>query len=164
LGDEPVKFSILTMFLLPFLVGFPQGEKQAIVYVKHLEPPLHYPALGRQAQIQGTVMVKLTIAADGTVLAAEALTRDQDSQSNAHPLLREETEKFVKKWTFGCAYCSPNVPYEKTMRFVYRLEGEGVSYDDTRVVMELPDQVTITASPRECDHCPPKKSSHGETK
>ncbi len=147
-----MKLSLSVMSLLLLLVSFPQGERQAIVYVKHLEPPLHYPALGRQAQIQGTVIVKLTIAADGTVLAAES--------ANAHPLLRDETEKLVKKWTFGCAYCTPNVSYENATRFIYRLEGEGISYDNTSVVMELPDQVTITASPRECDHCPPKKKGN----
>jgi hypothetical protein len=159
-----MKLSILAVSLLFFLVGLPQEEKQAIVYVKHLEPPLHYPALARQVQIQGTVIVKLTIAADGTVLAAESQTRNQDPQANAHPLLRDDTEKLVKKWTYGCAYCSSPVPYEKTIKFIYRLEGERISYDDTRVVMDLPHEVTITASPRECDHCPRKKSSHGGTK
>ena len=134
----------------------PDQEEKPIIYVKHLEPPLHYPAVARAAQLQGTVIVKLTIAADGAVLTAES--------SSGYPLLRDETEKLVKKWTFGCANCSPRVPYEKTIKFIYRLEGEGISYDDTRIVMDLPNEVTITASPRECDHCPPKKSSHGGTK
>jgi hypothetical protein len=132
-----------------------QQPNSPVIYVKHLEPP-HYPALGRHAQIQGTVIVKLTIGADGVVLSTESLA--QDGEKLAHLLLREETEKLVKKWTFGCVNCSPNVPFEKTMKFIYRLEGEGIPYDDSRVVMELPDEVTITASPRECDHCPPKKA------
>jgi hypothetical protein len=89
------------------------------------------------------------------VLAAASLA--QDGQKPAHPLLRDETEKLVRKWTFVCVHCPPNVPFEKTMKFIYRLEGEGITYDDSRVVMELPDEVTITASPRDCDHCPPKK-------
>ena len=144
-----MKFSIMVVSLLISLLGLPQEEKQPVVYIKHMEPPLHYPALARQVGIQGTVIVKLMIAANGTVLAAES--------SDAHPLLKDNTEHLVKKWTFGCAYCAPGVPYERTMRFSYRLEGEDVSYDDTRVVMELPDQVTITASHRECDHCPRKK-------
>jgi hypothetical protein len=150
-----VKFSLLAISALLIQVTPPQGEKQPVVYVKHLEPPLHYPAIGRQAQIQGTVIVKLTIGADGAVLAAESLA--QDGQKLAHPLLRDATEKLVKKWTFGCVNCSPIVPFEKTIKFIYRLEGEGISYYDSRVAMELPDEVTITASPRECDHCPRKK-------
>jgi len=134
----------------------PDQEEKPIIYVKHLEPPLHYPAVARAAQLQGTVIVKLTITADGAVLTAES--------SSGYPLLRDETEKLVKKWTFGCANCSPRVPYEKTIKFIYRLEGEGISYDDSRVVMDLPDVVTVTASPRECDHCPRKKSTPGGTK
>jgi hypothetical protein len=135
------------LFVATFLSA--QQSNSPLIYVKHLEPP-HYPALGRQAQIQGTVIVRLTIGADGAVLTTESIAR-------AHPLLREETEKLVKRWTFGCVNCSPNVPFEKTIKFIYRLEGEGVPYDNSRVVMELPDEITITASPRECDHCPPKK-------
>jgi len=77
-----------------------------------------------------------------------------------YPLLRAETEKLVKKWTFGCANCSRNVPFEQTIRFTYQLQGEASSYNDTRVVMDLPDQVTITASPPQCDHCPPKKKGN----
>jgi len=152
-----VKFSLLAISVLLIQVTPPQEEKQPVVYVKHLEPPLHYPAIGRQAQLQGTVIVKLTIGADGAVLAAESLA--QDGQKLAHPLLRGATEKLVKKWTFGCVNCSPIVPFEKTIKFIYRLEGEGISYDDSRVAMELPDEVTITASPRECDHCPPRRES-----
>ena len=152
-----MKFSLLSIPLLLITVSLQQEEKQAVVYVKHLEPPAHYPPLARLTRMQGTVVVKLTIGADGAVLAAESLTRDQDPRAAALPPLRAETEKLVKRWTFGCAYCSPNLPYEKTIKFVYRLEGEEASHDDTRVVMELPDEVTISASPPECDHCPRKK-------
>jgi Gram-negative bacterial TonB protein C-terminal len=149
------------MTLLFFSMGFPQQEKQAIVYVKHLEPPLHYPPLARTSQLQGTVIVKLKIAADGTVLTTES--QDQSPEANAHPLLRDATEKLLKKWTFGCIYCSSAEPYEKTIKFIYRLEGEEISYDDTKVVMDLPNEVTVTVSPHECDHCPPKKSLHKGT-
>ena len=140
-----------------------QEEKKPIIYVKHLEQPTRYPPLARQVQVQGTVVVKLKIATDGTVQSAEALTRDQDPEASAHPLLKDEALKLVKKWTFGCVYCSPTAPYEKTIKFIYRLEGEGISYDDTRVVMDLPDEITITVSPILCDHCPRKKTSHGGT-
>jgi len=154
-----MKFSVLAIPLVLLLTSFPQEEKQPVIYVKHLEPPVRYPQLARQVQFQGTAIVKLTIAVDGTVLAAKFLTHDQDPQATAHPLLIEDAEKLVKKWTFGCAYCSSTTPYEKAIKFTYRLEGEGISYDDTRVAMDLPDEVTITASPRECDHCPRKKGT-----
>jgi hypothetical protein len=145
----------LVSLLLFFSAGLPQEMKQPVVYVKHLEPPLHYPPIARAAQLRGTVVVNLKIGADGIVLATNLV---------GYPLLRDATEKFVRKWTFGCVNCSPNVPYEQTIKFSYRIEGEGVAYDDTRIVMELPNEVTITVSPLECDHCPPKKEIKLETR
>jgi hypothetical protein len=137
---ETVTLGVSALPLIFLLAVPPQCENQPIIYLKHLEPPFHYPALGRQAQIQGTVIVELTTRADGAVLATESLA--PEGQKLAHPLLRDEAEKLVKMWTFGCTNCPPNVPFEKTIKFIYRLEGEGVSYDDSRVVMELPDEVT----------------------
>lgn len=65
---------------LIFLLAVPpQCENQPTIYLKHLEPPLHYPALGRQVQIQGTVIVELTIRADGAVLATESLAQEGQS-------------------------------------------------------------------------------------
>jgi TonB family protein len=153
-----VDLKLWTASLLLLLGGLPQEERQPIVYVKHLEPPLHYPYVARAAQLQGTVIVKLTLAADGAVLGIES--SPEDPLMVGYPLLRAETEKLVKKWTFGCANCSRNVPFEQTIRFTYQLQGEASSYNDTRVVMDLPDQVTITASPPQCDHCPPKKKGN----
>ena len=155
-----MKFVSLGMFLVLITSITTQEEKAPIIYVKHLEPPLHYPPLARQTLLQGTVVVKVTIAPDGAVQSEEPLTREQDPQANAHPVLRDETVKLVKKWTFACLNCVPNVPYEEKIRFMYRIEGEGIPYDDTKVVMDLPDQVTITVSPPECDHCPPKKKGN----
>jgi len=153
---------MLSCFLVftSHLNGTPAQEHQPVIYVKHLAPPLRYPQLARQAQLQGTVVIKVKIGSDGSVLAAKPLTHDEDPQANAHPLLRDETEKLVKNWTFGCANCSSDKSYEKTIKFTYRLEGEGIPYDDTRVSMDLPDEVIVTASPVECDHCPPKKKSN----
>jgi TonB-like protein len=133
-------------------------EDRRIIYVKHLEPPLHYPLVARATQVQGTVIMTLTIAPNGTVLSTESVPGDL--RAIGHPLLRDETEQLVKKWTFGCVNCVAGASYQCAIKFVYRFEGEGISYDDTKVVMDLPEEVTITASPRECDHCPPKKKDN----
>ena len=148
-----MRLSLIGTFFLILFARLPQQEKQPVVYVKHLEPPMHYPPLARAARLHGTVIVKLTIGLDGTVLEAES--SPEGSTVVGFPVLRDETEKLLKKWTFGCAFCSANASYVNTMRFRYVLEGDGISSDNTRVVMQLPDEVTITASPRECDHCPP---------
>ena len=159
-----LRVSLALAILSGFALQINAQQTQApVIYVKHLESPVRYPPLARQVQFQGTVIVKFTIATDGTVRLAEALTQEQNPEANAQNLLRDETLKAVRKWTFGCVNCSTNATYEKTIKFVYRLEGEGISYDDTKVVMDLPDQITITVSPLLCDHCPRKKTSSGGT-
>jgi Gram-negative bacterial TonB protein C-terminal len=108
--------------------------------------------------MQGTVVAKLRIAADGTV--AEAVIEAEDPLLTAHPILQSETQQLVRKWTFECQSCAPGVAFEHVIKFNYRLEGEDAQYDDTRVALELPDEVTIVARPPVCDHCPtPKKKT-----
>jgi hypothetical protein len=151
-----MKSALVGLFLL--LIGTTAAqEEKPIIYVKHLEPPVRYPPVARATMLQGTVIVALTIEPDGTVLKVESIPGD--ASTVGYPLLRDETEKLVKRWIFACVNCSPNASYEKKIKFIYRIEGEGIRYDDTRVIMDLPDQVTITVSPPECDHCPPKKKS-----
>jgi TonB family protein len=130
-----------------------QEAKQPIIYVKHLEPPLRYPPLARMTRVHGTVVMKLTISADGTVLAIES--------ESALAIFKDDAEKIVKTWTFGCAGCPPNAPFEHTVRFNYKLVDEISSLD--RVVMNLPDEVTISTGPVVVDHGgpPPKTSKKG---
>ncbi len=133
-----------------------QDEKQPIIYVRHLEPPRGYPSLARQARLAGTIMIRLTIAADGTVLSTESSPGDRDT--TGFPILRSDAEKLVRKWTFGCVGCPPNSPFEHTIKFKYWLDSEDI-LPDNWITMDLPDEVTITASPPVCDHCPLPKSS-----
>jgi hypothetical protein len=124
----------------------------ARVCVRHLTAPTRYPVLARQARLQGTVVAKLSIAADGSV--AEAIVRAEDPLLIAHPILQSETQQLVRKWTFGCQSCVPGAAFEHVIKFNYRLEGEDAQHDDTRVTLDLPDEVTIVARPPVCDHCP----------
>jgi hypothetical protein len=137
-----------------------QDEKQRIIYVKHLVPPHGYPPLARQTRLRGTILIKLTIAADGTVLNRESTPGDKDT--TGFQLLRDDAEKLVKKWTFGCVGCPPNAPFEHTIKFNYRLDNEDV-LPDNWITMDLPDEVTIYTSPVMIDHGgpPPKKSKKG---
>ena len=101
-------------------------------------------------------MIRLTIAADGTVLSTESSPGDRDT--TGFPILRSDAEKLVRKWTFGCVGCPPNSPFEHTIKFKYWLDSEDI-LPDNWITMDLPDEVTITASPPVCDHCPLPKSS-----
>jgi hypothetical protein len=108
--------------------------------------------------LQGTVLAKLRIAADGSV--AEAVVEAEDPLLIAHPILQSEAEQLVRKWTFECQSCAPGVAFEHVIKFDYRLEGEDAENDDTRVTLELPDEVIVVARPPICDHCPtPKKKT-----
>lgn len=126
-----------------------QEEKHPIIYVKHMEPPLRYPPIARQARLHGTIVIKLTIAGDGTVLSTESTRGDKDT--TGFEILRDAAEMLVKRWTFGCVGCPPSAPFEQTIRFRYNLDDENVA-PDNRVVMNLPDEVTITTGQAVIDH------------
>lgn len=137
-----------------------QDEQHPLIYVKHLVPPRGYPPLARQTRLRGTIVIKLTIASDGTVLEAESIPGDKDT--SGFQMLRDDAEKLVKKWTFGCVGCSPNAPFEHTIRFNYVMDTEDI-LPDNWITIDLPDEVTMHATPPVIDHGPPppKKSKKG---
>jgi hypothetical protein len=137
-----------------------QEDKQPIIYVKHLEPPLHYPRLARQARLTGTIAIKLKVAADGAVSSAESSLGDKNTIG--FNVLRADAETLVKTWTFGCVGCAPDAPFEHTIRFRYALDDSPTVQDQTRVTMNLPNEVIIISQPFPCDHCPPAKSPEKE--
>lgn len=155
-----MKLSLLAIPLVLLSASPSQEEKQPIIYVKHLVPPRGYPPLARQTRLRGAIVVKLTIASDGKVLGTESTPGDKDT--SGFQLLRDDAEKLVKKWTFGCVGCAPNASFEHTMKFNYVLDNEDI-LPDNWITMELPDEVTMHATPPVIDHGPPppKKSKKG---
>jgi hypothetical protein len=133
-----------------------EEQKQPIVYVKHLESPVRYPALARQTRGTGTIVIKLMIAADGTVLKTESSVGDKNTIE--FDLQKDDAERIVKAWTFGCAGCSPHAPFEHTIKFIYKQE-DSFTAPSLRVEMNLPGEVTITTNSAQCDHGPPAKPS-----
>jgi hypothetical protein len=97
----------------------------------------------------------LRIGVDGRV--TQALVETEDPLLLAHPILQSKTEELVREWTFECQTCPQGLAFEHVIRFNYRLGGEEAEYDDTTVKLDLPDEVTITARPPACDHCPASK-------
>ncbi|MGH9672625.1 MAG: TonB family protein [Bryobacteraceae bacterium] len=57
------------------------------------QPPPVYPALARQARIQGTVQFNATIDTDGTIKSLELVS--------GHPLLVQSAHDAVKQWTYA---------------------------------------------------------------
>ena len=115
-----------------------EERKWPIVSVKHLESPARYPPLARQTRVSGTIVIKLKIAADGAVLKTESSLEGKNIG-----VLREDAERIVKTWTFGCAGCPPDAPFEHTIKFIYKLEN-AMTAPRLRVVMNLPDEVTLS--------------------
>jgi len=146
----------LAVFLVLSVVA--QSQTPAHVCIRHLVPPSPYPIFARLARLQGTVEAKLKIAADGSV--TEAVVESQDSMLVAHPILQSETERLLRGWTLECLSCAPGAPFEHVIKFHYRLEGEDAQYADTKVSMDLPNEITITARPPLCDHCPVSNKKH----
>lgn len=143
-----MKLSLLAIPLVLLFASSPQSENKPIIYVKHLEPPLHYPPLARQAALSGTIAMKLKIAADGAVLAIQS--SPGDSRTVGFDILRGDAEKVVKTWTFGCVGCPPDSPFEHTLRFHYSIDVQDV-VQNNRVTMDLPDDVTIFTTPMKVD-------------
>ncbi len=134
-----------------------QEEKRPIVHVKHVELP-HYPPLARQTRVSGTVVMKLMIAADGTVLSVEPVSSsDAKNIQQLLDMFRDDAERTIKTWTFGCAGCPPNAPYEHVIKFNYR-QDDSMHFDEPdRFVMDLPDEVVISTAPIMIDHGGPAK-------
>jgi TonB family protein len=149
---------LLTLFaMLPLLIAAAtQAQNPTQVCIRHLVSPTRYPTIARQARIQGTVTASVRIGADGVLQQVDVAA--VDPVLVAHPVLQEDAQRILSQWTFECHSCASGNPSEHLIKFTYRLEGQDAPYDDTKVVMDLPDQVTITARPPLCDHCPPSQS------
>ncbi len=61
--------------MLFFLFATAHSQQTWDMYITSLQMPC-YPPPARQARLQGTVKVKLTVAGDGSVASAEALERN----------------------------------------------------------------------------------------
>jgi TonB family protein len=121
----------LLMALL-FLTTSPQIQPQARLPV-HVESLL-YPPLARQARIQGTVVFKAEIAADGSVSIP--------TRSSGHPLLVHAAEENLTKWRFQAGE-------EQQMEITYqfKLGTKPTRFPATQCQFDLPNSVTVTADP-----------------
>ncbi len=120
-----------------------QGEKQRLIYVKHLEPP-YYPPLARQTRVHGTVVMKVKIGTDGRVHGIES--ESMDTPKAAFAMLKDHAEKNIKTWTFGCVGCSPDAPFEHIIKFEYVLDNN-LPESTSNVAMDLPDEVKMSTGP-----------------
>ena len=114
------------------------AQSPAVVTPKH-------PEVARTARLQGTVTVQLAVSSDGDVIAAEP--NSTDALLKAHPILQCKTAELLRRWKFTCSNCSEDGSYTYDVTFIYKLDGKESAYDETRVAVDWPDRVTITANP-----------------
>jgi TonB family protein len=145
MNEDGMRLGFSSTLLLFICSAFAANQNPAVVTPKHLELPSHYQQLARQARLQGTVVVQLTISSDGKVLDAES--NSTDTELKAHPILQVQTAEIVRRWTFACVNCSAGSAHRYALTFTYKLEGNASRYDDTRIALDWPDHVSITANP-----------------
>lgn len=78
---------------------------------------LQYPVLGLQAQLQGNVLLKLRVEADGQVSNIDVI--------NGNPVLAGAARDNIKTWKFGriCPNDSQKAFIEMQFKYVFKLEG-----------------------------------------
>ncbi len=138
-----MRLSLIGMLLVLLFTGCAQGVKQPVVYVKHLEPP-YYPLLPHLTRVGGTIEMKLKVGADGAVLSVESVPIGIGGP--VLTMLKDDAEKNIKTWTFGCVGCPPSTPFEHTIKFKY-VQDDHLPDREIRTLMDLPDQVTMSAGP-----------------
>jgi len=109
------------------------------VYPKHIETPV-YPPLAQVARIQGTVILKVTIDADGEVYNAEVAN---DAAHPVHDLLARSAFDNILLWRFEKP---PTAPFTQLIVYQFKFD-RSPHYDNTltEVKFDLPDHVTILA-------------------
>ena len=140
-----MKLTLIAFSLVLLSTSLTQGEKQPIIYVRHLEPP-YYPPLPRMIRVGGTIEMKLKIGRDGRVLSAESANFGPGPAQKLLMMLKESAEANIKTWTFGCTGCPPDVAFGHTIKFRY-VQDDKLPDRTTNIVMDLPDVVTMSAGP-----------------
>jgi TonB family protein len=104
--------------------------------VRHLDVPA-YPTLGRQARLEGSVVLNVDIAPDGEVVSVS-------TSGAAHKLLQQSAADNVRTWTF----CSSLAKQSIVITYLYKLEGDNrYETPPAKVTLDLPQRVTITTNP-----------------
>jgi TonB-like protein len=130
---------LLVASLSPGAIKAQEENNLPCLVVVQSELP-QYPVLAKAARVSGTVQIKVTVK-DGEVTETEAIS--------GHPLLVSPAIKNIKTWKFA-----KTVNATFTTNFQYLLEeAKSPEAPNSRIELELPTSVKITARPRPVE-CP----------
>jgi hypothetical protein len=116
------------------------GRAQTALAPKHVEAP-DYDRTANLAHIQGEILVKVTVNADGNV---------EDAHATGVPMLAAVAATNARLWTFEKPR---HAPFEETLVYEYKMEGTGgCEIEPARVSFDFPNRVNIIAQPvHTCD-------------
>jgi TonB family protein len=101
---------------------------------------MSYPILGLQAQISGTVVLRIKINSTGTVTEVRVLS--------GHSLLAKAARENIGSWRFiEILGGRPPSETEMEFRYLFKLESEAIASPPTDFVYEYPNRVTVTSKP-----------------
>ena len=130
---------------LPFLLALScMSQTQQPLCPKHIETPT-YSAIARTAHVSGTVVLTLTIDADGKVSNVEVTNEDERFVK----LLERSAVANIRLWTFAKPQ---SAPFKQNITYVFQLDdklplaGVNDNPDVTFVTYDLPERVTIRAN------------------
>ncbi len=118
-------------FALAFSVNAQDWEPTRIVAITDYVP------LAAQARISGDVLIRCTLASDGSVLSADFLSGKR--------LLAAQARENALQWRFRHSKAGKNRDNAITLTHRYRLDGDSKDRSEASFTVDLPDEVTIIA-------------------
>lgn len=113
------------------MAGTCLAQSSPALYPRHIESPV-YPQIAHTAHITGTVVLRVTVAADGSVAVVVV-------ESKPNKILDRSATENVRHWTFAKP---PTAPYVETITYVYEID-PSLREGDQRVSFDLPDRVDL---------------------
>ena len=119
--------------LLPVVLGVSAFGQEHRITVQKFEPP-KYPAIAKQAAVQGAVKLDLDVSSNGKVTSVRVIS--------GAPILVQAATENVKKWQFACDGCSWEESFEHAMTYEFVLDTSGREWG-WHVSYEFPDKVIL---------------------
>lgn len=122
--------AILMLMLLPAVFG-----ADVMSPVPSTIRSMRYPALGLQAQIRGTVRLRLTIDTTGAVASAEVIS--------GNAVLASASQENAKQWRFSRGGVAVETHFEIVYEF--KLQGRTDSCPQTDFTFVAPNRIEVVA-------------------
>lgn len=136
--------------LIVIALGFYSSGLQAQDLTVKRVVSMEYPALARQARMQGTVKVKCVIGTDGSITSTEIIeiiAAPPQQQGSVRGILGKAAQENARQWKFLRSTSNPNAQAADSivLSYVFTLRGETRDRARTEFVFDAPNTVLITS-------------------